>query len=75
MPDLEILPCPFCGAPASVEECPQGSTTDTSKVMFSVGCDSTDEAECMGYQSLQTFNTRKEAIIAWNKRAPIKDPL
>lgn len=38
--------------------------------MFSVGCDSEFEALCYGYQSLTEFNTRKEAIEAWNKRAP-----
>lgn len=60
-----ILPCPFCGAPASIEE-----ITAYQGVMFSVGCDSTSEGECMGYQLFQTFNTRGDAITAWNKRAP-----
>lgn len=58
-----ILPCPFCGAPASIEE-----IASYSGVQFSVGCDSASEAECMGYQSFTTFNTRKEAVMAWNRR-------
>lgn len=67
---VEIKPCPFCGAPASVEECPSGVANG---VMLSVGCDSTMEADCMGYQSTTEFNTRKEAIAAWNKRAPLSE--
>lgn len=63
----EILPCPFCGASASIEEIPYGLRQDI-EVRFSVGCDSTSEAECMGYQSITVFNTRAEAIKAWNRR-------
>jgi hypothetical protein len=60
MTDSEkILPCPFCGAGASVEKIEN---------RFSVGCDSTDEADCMGYQSLTTFSREAEAVAAWNKR-------
>ncbi|WP_189587342.1 hypothetical protein, partial [Mesorhizobium sp. M8A.F.Ca.ET.208.01.1.1] len=51
------------GSPASVEE------IDGRNVTFSVGCDSHDEAYCIGYQSLTTFPTRKAAIAAWNKRS------
>lgn len=67
----EILHCPFCGASASVEEIP-GSVNNPhgGGVTFSVGCDSQSEASCMGYQSYTEFNTRREAIEAWNKRAP-----
>ncbi len=62
---IAIQPCPFCGASASIEEMPSGVTEG---VLFSVGCDSEHEAECMGYQSLTAFNTRGEAITAWNRR-------
>lgn len=62
--DQPILPCPFCGSSASVEEFPGG----VKGSLFSVGCDSDQEASCMGYQSLTTFNTQKEAVAAWNKR-------
>lgn len=63
----QILPCPFCGASASVEEI---SLDGLGITQFSVGCDSRDEDSCMGYQSFQQFNTKREAIAAWNKRAP-----
>lgn len=63
----QLLPCPWCGGPASIEETPASATEG---VRFSVGCDDTDEAECMGYQSLTTFARRSEAAAAWNKRAP-----
>lgn len=64
----KISPCPFCGSDASVEEVPcyQG-------VQFSVGCNSDSEASCMGYQSFTVFNTRGDAIDAWNRR-PAKRP-
>lgn len=63
----EILPCPFCGSPAVLEELPSGLTKEAS---FSVGCDSKSEGACMGYQSLTTFSRRSDAINAWNRRSP-----
>jgi hypothetical protein len=39
-------------------------------VSFTVGCASKTEDACMGYQCFQTFSLRKDAIAAWNKRAP-----
>lgn len=67
-----ILPCPFCGGVAQIEEIP-ASPGKTDGVRFSVGCASDEDGACMGYQSLTTFNRRSEAITAWNKRAPIND--
>ena len=64
----ELLPCPFCGGPAVLEEV-DGPTVDPKVVSFTVGCNATDEAECMGYQSLTTFARRSDAIKAWNRRA------
>jgi hypothetical protein len=61
----KILPCPFCGASASVEEV----SSSPGYIFYSVGCDG--EVDCMGYQSLTTFATKHEAIVAWNKRVPI----
>ena len=63
-----ILPCPFCGAPGVLEEV---ESHVKGEVVFSVGCNSQEEATCMGYQSLTTFARRGDAIDAWNKRAPI----
>lgn len=60
----ELKPCPFCGGPAEIEEVLSG----IDGVRFSVGC-TADEAHCMGYQSLTTFNFQSEAADAWNKRA------
>ena len=68
-----ILPCPFCGGSASVEEFPSSATTNTKTAVFSVGCDDPEEASCMGYQSLTTFARRSDAIAAWNKRAPVAE--
>lgn len=65
---LKIKSCPFCGASASIEEIPP-NISDTDFVRFAVGCDSGEEATCIGYQSLTTFDRRKDAIEAWNKRA------
>lgn len=59
---LEVLPCPFCGGPASVEE-----SRAYEGAAFSVGCDA-DEASCYGYQSLTTFSRRSDAIAGWNRR-------
>ena len=61
-----IKPCPFCGAPASVEEFPSA----IGEAAFSVGCDSAEEASCPGYQSLTTFSRRSDAVAAWNRRIP-----
>lgn len=63
----ELLPCPFCGSAASVEEV-DNAVGRAGSVCFSVGCDSKDEDSCMGYQLFQTFALRKDAIKAWNTR-------
>lgn len=63
----KLLPCPFCGAEATIEEV-ENAVGRTGSVCFSVGCNSKDEDSCMGYQSLTTFSRRSEAIAAWNKR-------
>lgn len=60
--DAELLPCPFCGGPAEPEHLEDGR--------WSAGCnDRHGEGDCMGYQSLQTFSRKCEAIAAWNTRA------
>lgn len=65
---LEILPCPFCGGTASVEEFSNAHVG----VSYSVGCDTDGDGTCYGYQSLTSFDRRSNAINAWNKRAPIQ---
>lgn len=57
----DLLACPFCGGPATIEE-----TELLGDVRKSAGCNT---EYCQGYQSTQTFSTRREAIAAWNCRA------
>jgi hypothetical protein len=56
-----LLPCPFCGGLAIIEE-----TEMIGHVRKSVGCKTEG---CQGYQSTSTFATRREASRAWNQRA------
>lgn len=56
-----LLPCPFCGSGATFEHLENGS--------WSIGCADID-GDCMGFQSLQSFATKTEAIATWNNRAP-----
>jgi Restriction alleviation protein Lar len=66
--NLKLLPCPFCGGEAVMEEV-ENAVGRTGSVCFSVGCNSHDEESCMGYQSLTTFSRRSDAAKAWNTRA------
>lgn len=59
----KVLPCPWCGGAASVEQI----DGKVDPIRYSVGCDA-NEPLCMGYQSLTTFATAREAIAAWNTR-------
>jgi hypothetical protein len=61
-----LLPCPFCGGPATLEEIKLGDVSN-----WSVGCVEHDgEPLCMGYQSLTQFARKCEAVAAWNRRPP-----
>jgi hypothetical protein len=62
--EQELAPCPFCGGPAELEEVDGGG--------WSVGCEEKALSlhYCMGYQSLTSFATKREAITAWNTRRP-----
>jgi len=71
-----LLPCPFCGGPASTEHF-EGALKGWR---WSVGCsDHRIEADeggsvervCYGFQSMTSFATKAEAIAAWNRRAPV----
>lgn len=65
MSDAGMKPCPFCGGKATIEEVPTVSGAN-----WSVGC-SDEDGQCYGYQSLQTFARKCEAVEAWNRRAPL----
>jgi len=56
-----LLPCPFCGGKATIEE-----TSLLGDVRKSAGCGT---EHCQGYQSTLTFSTHREAAAAWNTRA------
>jgi reverse gyrase len=56
----DLKPCPFCGGEAQHEHLENGR--------HSVGCADAD-GTCMGFQTLQTFATEREATDAWNTRA------
>lgn len=60
----ELLPCPFCGGPASIENV-KGKAVD--ELRRSAGC---DNEECHGYMSMQTYPRIADAVKAWNTRHP-----
>ena len=62
-----ILPCPFCGGEADIEEIP-GSPFTNEPYMWAVGC-----KDCnIGWYE----ETKEESIAAWNRRAqPENKPL
>jgi hypothetical protein len=66
---LPVLPCPFCGGPAEVEEWPAASV-DWKKVSFSVSCVAENDGPCPGYGSVTRFSRRGDAVAAWNRRVP-----
>jgi hypothetical protein len=59
--EQKLLPCPFCGGVSTMEQ--------TEDNRWSVGCSDALGAECMGYQSLTTFDRRGDAETAWNRRS------
>ena len=60
----ELLPCPFCGGPALIENV-KGKAVD--ELRRSAGC---DNEECHGYMSMQTYPRIADAVKAWNTRHP-----
>lgn len=58
----ELLPCPFCGGEATLEEV----TGMVDRIRWSPGCSTED---CIGYQTMTTFQRQVDAIKAWNRRA------
>lgn len=66
MSEPKLLPCPFCGAEAELEE-----TELLGAFRKSAGC---SNEGCQGYQATITFATKREAIAAWNTRADCDGP-
>lgn len=64
----ELKPCPFCGAPAELEQC---DTEGPREFRWTVGC---HDDECIGYQSLTTYDRQITAVAAWNRRAAAPEP-
>lgn len=58
----QLLPCPFCGGEAAFE-----SIDYADHSMKTCGCHNED---CIGYQSITKFATKREAAKAWNTRTP-----
>lgn len=61
-----LLPCPFCGGAATLEEVENESVGISS---WTVGCDELGGSiQCIGYLSTTTFARKIEAVNAWNMR-------
>ena len=62
---FELLPCPFCGGEARViDDVPSHDRSP----WFGIGCASPYCIAFTGY-GVQLFDTKAEAIAAWNRRA------
>jgi len=67
MSQVELKPCPFCGACGRIEDIGEGS-----RAAWLAGCESCNsEPERSLYISMPS---RAEAIAAWNTRAPVAPP-
>ena len=66
------LPCPFCGCKPDVRRIPRSVWVGDKIALipnsecFYVDCNS---ARCAVGPTSESFNTRAEAIAAWNRRA------
>jgi len=67
MSRVELLPCPFCGGPAGLVQCPPTG--------WKVSCHSTDFSgmtnryNCAVGAETHVLPSKAEAIAAWNRRA------
>lgn len=59
----KLLPCPFCGGPATVATC---EDDDGWPPVFNVGC---DNRHCLVRPNVDA-DDREPAIRIWNTRAP-----
>ena len=61
-----LLPCPFCGDAATLQEDANDSVGISS---WTVGCNERGGTiQCIGYLSTTTFARKVEAVNAWNMR-------
>lgn len=67
----ELLPCPFCGGEAEIEEISE-ENSHTGTAGYAAGC---ANSECLVYQTFDKFALRKDAVKAWNTRAPSPDKI
>ena len=69
---VDLLPCPFCGSPAEINE-----FTEFGKVSKIVSCTNSGDMgegdECIMYfpSAVAYKATKREAIAVWNTRAPV----
>lgn len=61
----ELKGCPFCGGKAGFEEVNLGEY-----ISYTVGCHN-ENVDCIGTMMITTYDTKRNAAAAWNKRAPI----
>jgi hypothetical protein len=64
-PSYDLDLCPWCAGLADFENLENGR--------YSVGCNDS-EGECLGFQLMTTFATKREAQKAWNRRAALSRP-
>jgi hypothetical protein len=69
-PDVELLPCPFCGSGAHFGTIRFGKNAvpreDRNKVNHFVSCDACNSTT----QTITGFRTQAEAAERWNRRSP-----
>mgnify|MGYP002521701163 CR=1 FL=1 len=70
MGNVELKPCPFCGGSAKVMHMDVGDHADGSPWMvWAVWCDDDLNAEYSHGHYIDNYETRDEAVEAWNRRA------
>jgi len=62
----ELKPCPFCGSPAQGPEEATYSDVNTDNAWW-ITC---NHSQCLASME---FETKEEAVAAWNKRYPLED--
>lgn len=57
----KLLPCPFCGG--------EGKVSEFHSFWYKSGC---SNLNCFAYITSLVFQTKEEAIAAWNTRKPME---